>query len=231
VEVKGLRRSLLRWSLIALLLLTAPVAGACGRAGPFVLVQVDEANSHALEAAPAEDLRAPGFHLDPAGHLLVVADRAMLPGSRTRMLIAYHARGRGVTLAQEVRRADRLPWALRLTDPLRLEGEVRDLHGAVLGRHNVIDNQQRLIPFDLEFLGVDERGSVSIRAGGEQRVLHPGDGWLMAFVREGGAIRVLRWEEDWEAARAAFDRGEPVTRLEVLNHGWWERRQVRLGSR
>jgi len=229
--VKGLRRSLPRWSLIVVLLLAAPAAGACGRAGPFVLIQVDEANSHGLEAAPAEDLRAPGYHLDLAGGSLEVADRAMLPGPRTRMLIAYYARGRGVTLVQQVRRADRLPWTLHLTDPLRLEGEVRDLHGTLLGRRNVIDNQQRLIPFDLEFVGVDEGGAVSIRAGDEQITLRPGDGWLVAFVREGGAVRLLRWEEDWAAARAAFDRGEPVTRLEVFNHGWWERRQVRVGPR
>ncbi|HSW10874.1 MAG TPA: hypothetical protein VLK32_08240 [Bacillota bacterium] len=218
--------------LIAALALPPVLAAAgCGPARPFVLLVVDEANSHALEAAPAEDRREPAYHLDLAEDSLVVADRAMAPGGRTRLLVAYHARGRGVTLVQEVRRADRLPWTLHLTDPLRLEGEVRDFHGAVLGRHNVIDNQQRLVPFDLEFLGVDQEGAVSIRAGDEQIVLRPGDSWLVAFIRDAGGVRLLRWEEDWAAARAAFERGEPVTRLEVLNHGFWERRQVRVGPR
>ena len=221
----------LRLLIAAVALLPLLAAAGCGPGRPFVLVEVDEANSHALEAAPAEDRREPAYHLDLAEDSLVVADRAMAPGGRTRLLVAYHARGRGVTLAQEVRRADRLPWTLHLTDPLRLEGEVRDLHGAVLGRRNVIDNQQRLIPFDLEFLGVDDQGAVRIRAGDEEIVLQPGDGWLVAFVRDAGAVRLLRWEEDWAIARAAFERGEPVTRLEVLNHGFWERRQVQVGPR
>jgi hypothetical protein len=219
----------LRIAILALLPLLA-VAG-CGPQRPFVLVEVDEANSHALEAAPAEDGRDPAYYLDLAAASLVVAERGMTLGRRTRLLVAYHARGRGVTLVQQLRQADRLPWTLRLTDPLRLEGEVRDLHGAVLGRHNVIDNQQRLVPFDLEFLGVDDQGTVTMRAGDAELVLRPGESWLAAFVREEGAIRRLLWEEDWAIARAAFERGEPVTRLEVLNHGVWERRQVRLGPR
>ena len=221
--------------LLAFLAVLAPVAvlvaRGCGPQRPFVLVVVDEANSHALEAAPAEDRRRPGYHLDLAGGFLVVDDRAMVPGRRTRVLVAYHARGRGVSLVQEVWRVDRLPWTLHLTDPLRLEGEVRDLHGVSLGRRNVIDNEQRLVPFDLQFLGVDDQGVMSIRAGEDELVLRPGDSWLVAFVRDGGVVRLLHWNEDWAMARAAFKRGEPVTRLEVVNHGLWGRRQVRLGPR
>lgn len=215
---------------VALLLLVLALAG-CGRAGgTYVFIVVDEASSHVLEAAPVNDYRVPSFSANVETRALAVGHRALAPGRRTQAIVGYHARGRGVTLAHRVFALNRFPWLLSLTDPLRLEGEVHDLHGTSLGVLNVVDNTQRLVSFDLRLLAVDAAGAIRFLAGEEEVTLRPGESWLVAFVREDQAVRRVEWGEDWEAViRAAIDRDDPVTRLEVFNHGLWEKRQVRVG--
>ncbi len=199
--------------------------------GTFAFILVDEASSHALEAAPVDDTRTAEFSFNPDTGALAVSRRALVPGPGARAVIAYHARGRGVTLAQQLSSLKRFPWVLRLSEPLRLEGEVRDLDGTYLGTQNVVNNQERLVPFDLHFLGLDAEGVLRFRAGQEEVRLAPGESWLVAFIREGDAVRCLRWDADWEAAREALSENQPLTRLEVIHHGFWQRHKVRVGTR
>lgn len=223
-------------ALVLILLLL--VLGGCGRppgslpAGTYVFVVVDEASSHALEAAPVNDQRLPAYSANFQTRAIVVGHAALAPGRRTQALIGYHARGSGVTLSQQVFPLNRLPWTLRLTDPLRLEGEVSDAQGRSLGVLNVINNAERLIPFDLCFLEVGGGGTLRLLAGEEEVTLDPGESWLLAFIDAGGEVRAVPWGDGWEAAvREAIDRDQRVTRLEVTNHGLWEKQQVQVGIR
>lgn len=227
------RRSTSRLRVVAavavlVVLLALPWFHFGGSEENFVFLFLWENNTAALQYAAPEQLidQAAWFNEDTRS--LTLRQRKDRPTRRTKVVVYYQSDSLDTRLASRVYLVSRFPFEVPVSEPIELVASVADKSGRTAGSANIVDNRRRLLGGNLRLTGVQPDGAVLIEYAGDKITVAPGSGWQEGRVLRDGTVSVIpgeRWDETVEAALA---NGLPLTRLSLVNHGWWKKAGVSL---
>ncbi|MCR4398062.1 MAG: hypothetical protein NUV93_03775 [Firmicutes bacterium] len=200
------------------------VSGAVSGCPEYVLVVVEEANTKGLNVLPLGGDCPRSVEIDEARRSVKPLAPEYVPDRRTRCLLVYDVEFCGVRVFSDAHKIRSFPYRVELGRPITVSagGE-----GSDAGRVAVADNTMRLCGGTLTLVGVDRGGEVRLVFEGEEIVLDPGRGWAKARVRDGSSVSEIRPGPEWQVRLgSALDRGCPVSKLTVFNHGSWRKERV-----
>ena len=235
-KMKPARR--LVWAGVAAMLVLSTVAMGWWRsAADRVAVLVIEENNGAILSSAPDRTPSPrlvdlGSSADSAQDVggtrtAVQLDPSLVsPGAKVRV-VAYHSVSSGLDLvADRAWGSPTLPFSVPVGEPV----DLRDTASPGGSGVNLVQNERRLVPAEVEVVRISRGGVLELRVRGADIHLRPGEQWVDGWLLQGGAeeqIRADRWDATVEEA---LNLGEPLTVLRISHLGWFPRRAL-LGGR
>jgi hypothetical protein len=171
---------------------------------PYTFFYVEELNDRVLRAMPLLSPTPSAAWFDPESHRLHVEVPGFTLPAGARGVVLHETRNNDILLASNLMLVHDAPVTLK-DEPLHIMAEDLLTEPRPM---DIVDNSRRLLRGDIQLIFLDD-GRVRVTRGGEERLLAPGEHWLL---EEGKPP-------------------EPRSRLLLYHAGTWSTRSMTIAGR
>lgn len=199
----------------------------------YLLLTIVETNTAGLIAIPLEGDCPRAVRPDEQARTLAPLRPEYAPDRRTKCLVVYDVDFAGVRVSSEAHKIRSYPHRIPLGNPITImagampSGEAPGADSVNNVPIPVCDNRFRYYAGDMSLEGISNDGTATLSLDGEVVEVVPGQAWTAARIREGDRVGEARPGPGWDGRlREAFNDGHPISRLTIINHGFWEKERV-----